>query len=98
MEDMAANLRRQLRHNREQLCQYVIDCAVELGTKTPTYAMLVGAAAAIGLATHASACQPVCVPEPSFPSSAVLRLEPWRVCGYPQKKWPRWRQYSRRVR
>ena len=43
VEDMAVGLRRQLRNNREQLCQYVIDCAVELGTKTPTYAMLVGA-------------------------------------------------------
>ena len=45
VEDMAVGLRRQLRHNRSQLCQYVVDCAVELGTKTPTYAMLVGAGA-----------------------------------------------------
>jgi len=45
VEDMAVGLRRQLRHGRGQLCQYIVDCAVELGTKTPTYAMLVGASA-----------------------------------------------------
>ncbi len=45
VEDVAVGLRRQLRHGRGQLCQYIVDCAVELGTKTPTYAMLVGASA-----------------------------------------------------
>ena len=52
VEDLAVGLRRQLRHNRGHLCQHIIDCAVELGTKTPTYAMLVGSNGAARYFTH----------------------------------------------
>ncbi len=43
VERQAANLRRFLGHKAQTLRRFIIDCAVELSTKTPTYAMLIGA-------------------------------------------------------
>ena len=45
VERQAAALRRFLAPRGDQLRRFIVDCAVELGTKTPTYAMLIGARA-----------------------------------------------------
>ena len=43
VERQASALRRFLGARGDQLRRFIVDCAVELSTKTPIYAMLIGA-------------------------------------------------------
>ena len=43
VERQASALRRSLGARGDQLRRFIVDCAVELSTKTPIYAMLIGA-------------------------------------------------------